>query len=66
MTRAGMPEPAGKDTPVMSGGSTLFIRASGVATLLAGLILVAGWVTAAADSLITAGVEPSDDYRKGL
>jgi uncharacterized protein YbaP (TraB family) len=61
-----MPELAAKNTPDMSGGSTLFMRASGVATLLAGLILVAGRVTAAADSLMTAGVEPSDDYRKGL
>lgn len=61
-----MPEPASYDAPVMFGGPPLFTRQSGAASLLAGLALLAGWVTVAADSLATAGVGPDDDYRSGL
>jgi uncharacterized protein YbaP (TraB family) len=61
-----MPESARKDTAVISRRSPLFTRGPSAAILIAALIVVAGWLTVAADGIVTGRVGPSDDYRSGL
>jgi hypothetical protein len=62
-----MPKLRNKHTLVRFAGSTRITPRCGAAVLLAGLVLLAGWVAAAAESRrATAEVAPRDAYRQGL